>query len=170
MVNWQALEGIGGVATAAAVVFAVVFGVVQFRQIEAQRRQAATQHYLTAFTSPGVAEATQRLLALPDGAPAETIASNPQLVRDVVNLDWVVEGVGALVYTRVIDLHDFDRIAGGFVRGVWRKIEPYVQAERGRAHWPNLGEWWQWLVDRLEEDPLTGKQQGAHIAFRNWKR
>ncbi len=168
MVDWQMLEGIGGVATAIAVIIAVAFGIVQFRQAESQRRQAATQHYLTAFTSPGVAEATQRLLALPDGTPAHTIASNPQLVRDVVTLDWVIEGVGALVYARVIDLHDFDRIAGGFIRGGWRKVSPFVEAER--AKWPNLGEWWQWLVERMEDDPVAGKREGAPIAFRNWKR
>jgi hypothetical protein len=44
MVDWQMLEGIGGVATAVAVIIAVGFGIVQFRQLESQRKLTATQH------------------------------------------------------------------------------------------------------------------------------
>jgi hypothetical protein len=158
MVDWQMLEGIGGVATAITVIIAVVFGMVQFRQIESQRRQAATQHYLGALTDAQVIGAVQRLLKLPDDAHPEAVASDAKLQEEVVHLDWVMEQVGLFVYSRAADLHDVDRVLGGFTRDVWRKVRRYVEAER--AHWPNFGEWWQWLVER----------EGAHIAFRSWRR
>lgn len=168
MVDWQMLEGIGGVATAIAVFIAVVFGMVQFRQIEAQRRQAATQHYLSAISTQQVIDAVPRLIKLPDDAPPEMVASDPALRQALVNLDWAMEGIGVFVYNRAADLHDVDRIMGGFTRDVWRKIRRYVEAER--SDWPNLGEWWQWLVERMDEDPAPGKKTGAHIAFRSWRR
>lgn len=168
MVDWQMLEGIGGVATAIAVIIAVTFGILQFRQMETQRRQAATQHYLASVSTPQVVNAVQRLLKLPDDAPPEMIASDPQLRQELVYLDWAMEGAGLFVYNRAADLHDVDRIMGGFTRGVWRKVRRYVEAER--ADWPNFGEWWQWLVERMDEDPAPGKREGAHVAFRSWRR
>ena len=168
MVDWQALEGIGGLATAFAVIFAVVFGIVQFRQFEAQKRQAATQYYLAAFTQPDVTYAVQRIMSLPNDAPPQSITSDPQMRNDIIALGFVIESVGSFVYTRTVDLHDVDRIAGGFIRGAWRKVRLFVEAER--AAWPNIGEWWQWLVERMEEDPVAGKVEGAHVAFREWKR
>ena len=161
------LEGIGGVATAIAVIIAVAFGIVQFRQVESQRRQAATQHYHAAFANPEVIDAVQRLLKLPDDAP-EMIASDSKLHQEVIHLMVVMESVGALVYNRAADLHDVDRTMGGFTRGVWRKIRRHVEAER--VDWPSYGEWWQWLVERMDEDPAPGKREGAHIAFRSWRR
>lgn len=168
MVDWQMLEGIGGVATAAAVIFAVVFGVVQYRQFEKQRRQAAANAYLANLTTPQVLQAVLRIMRLPDDAPAEQIASDAQLSHDVVSLGMAIEGVGCFVHARTADLHDVDRMMGGFVRSAWRKVRPF--AEQQRASWPNFGEWWQWLVERMDEDPAPGKQEGAHVAFRSWRR
>jgi hypothetical protein len=168
VLDWQKLEGIGGLATSVAVVFAVVFGVIQFRQLEAQRRQAATQHYLTAFTQPEIVHAIQNIMRLPDGAPPKTITEDARLHGDVIALGFVVESVGSFVYTRTVDLHDVDRIAGGFIRSSWRKVRPFVEAQR--PTWPNLGEWWQWLAERMDEDPVAGKQLGAQVAFKDWKR
>ncbi|MBI2079004.1 MAG: hypothetical protein HYT80_11675 [Euryarchaeota archaeon] len=168
MVDWQMLEGIGGVATAAAVVFAVVFGVVQYRQFERQRRQAAANAYVANFMMPDVVSAIQRIMRLPDDAPPEQVAPDAQLSHDVVSLGFAIEGVGSFVHARTVDLHDVDRMAGGLIRSGWRKIRPF--AEQQRATWPNFCEWWQWLVERMEEDPAAGKQEGAHVAFRSWRR
>jgi hypothetical protein len=33
-----------------------------------------------------------------------------------------------------------------------------------------LAEWFQWLAERLEEDPAPGKAQGAWVAHEAWKR
>jgi hypothetical protein len=123
---------------------------------------------LAAFSNPQVISAVQRLLKLPDGAPPEMIDSDDQFRREVVHISWVMEGVGLLVFSRAADLHDVDRSMGGVARGVWKKLRPYV--ERERAYWPNFGEWWQWLVERMDEDPAPGKQQGAQVAFRSWGR
>ena len=168
MVDWQMLEGIGGVATAAAVVFAVLFGVVQYRQFERQRRQAAANAYLANMLMPDVVSAIQRIMRLPDDAPPQQIASDSQLTHDVVSLGFAFEGLGSFVHARTVDLHEVDRMTGGLIRGAWRKVRPFVEWQRGS--WPNFGEWWQWLVERMEEDPAAGKKEGAHLAFRSWRR
>lgn len=168
MVDWQMLEGIGGVATALAVIVAVIFGYAQYRQAELQRRQAATHEYLANFTKRESVDAIQRMMQLPDAAPPEILERDETLRRDIIAMAFAIESVGALVYSRTVDLHEVDRVAGGFIRDGWNKVKPFV--EHQRTTWPSLGEWWQWLVERMEQDPAPGKSVGAHVAFRDWKR
>ena len=56
---------------------------------------------------------------------------------------------------------------GGWIRGTWLRLEPWVRSERTELGSPNVGEWWQWLVEVLEADPDPGKAVGTHIAYRN---
>lgn len=168
MVEWQALEGIGGVATAVAVVLALVFGLAQIRQAERARRQAVTTQMLTNLLAPHVIEALERLMRLPDDAPPETFRDDAELRQAFLAFGFAVEAMGLLVYERTADLQAVDRQMGGIVRTSWRKVRRYVQAER--ATWPSMGEWWQWLVERMDEDPAPGKAQGAHVSFRDWRR
>ncbi len=109
MVDWQALEGIGGVATAVALVIAVL------------------------------------------------------------QLAFVFETAGAMVYDGVLPLHFVDRIMGGITRFSWRRAAAYTRSERERMGSPSAGEWWQWLVERMDEDPAPSRKEGAHVAFRDWR-
>jgi hypothetical protein len=63
-----------------------------------------------------------------------------------------------------------DRMVGGWVRGTWSRLRPWVQAERIANQNPNVGEWWGWLNDRLQEDPDPGKAYGAYVAYRGKSR
>jgi hypothetical protein len=61
-------------------------------------------------------------------------------------------------------------MVGGWVRGTWRRLGRWVEAERVDKRSPNVGEWWQWLYEQLQDDPDLGKAQGAHIAYRERRR
>lgn len=165
MVDWQALDGIGGIATAAAVVIGVAFGVIQFRQGERVRTQTAVVSSVHSFLQPHVLDAHVKLLALPDDAPPE--AFDEERVRAFYAFGFAVEAMGVLVHDRALDLHMIDRQMGGIVRACWRKARRLAEHERRRN--PNIAEWWQWLVERMEEDPAPGKKEGAHVAFRQWR-
>ena len=75
-----------------------------------------------------------------------------------------------MVFERVVDHRLLDRMVGGAVRGTWRRLRRWVEAEREESRIPNVGEWWQWLYERLEADPDPGKARGAHIAYRGRSR
>lgn len=62
------------------------------------------------------------------------------------------------------------RTVGGWVRGSWTRLRRWVEAERAESRNPNVGEWWQWLYERLEADPDPGKAQAAHVAYRGRSR
>ena len=71
-----------------------------------------------------------------------------------------------MVYEGVIDLHMLDRIAGGQVRGSWPRLHKWVKQEREMTGIVSVGEWWQWLYERVEENPDPGKAAGAYVSFR----
>lgn len=170
MVDWQALEGIGGIATAIAVLIALVFGVVQVRLQAAQRRDLATAEVLSAMLTPEFLSAIDMLLELPDDAAPAAFRDDPALRRALLQVDFTFETAGAMVHARTLPLHEVDRLIGGVVRETWRKARRYVVEERERRSSPTRAEWWQWLVERMEEDPAPGKREGAHVAFRGWRR
>jgi hypothetical protein len=170
MVDWQMLEGVGGVATAIAVIVALAFGVAQLRQATVQRHELATAELLAHMLSPEIVRALDRIVQLPVDAPPEAIAEDPSLRQDVRLADFTLEGAGVLVYERRIPLHDIDRMMGGMIRLAWSRVRAYTLAERERLGSQSIGEWWQWIVERMDEDPAPGKHEGAHIAFRAWRR
>lgn len=169
-VDWQALEGIGGVATAIAVVIALVFGVVQIRLQAGQRRDLASAQILANMLTREFVEAIELVLALPDDAPADLVRDRPEVRKAVVQLDFAFEALGTMVHARLLPLHDVDRLMGNLLRASWRRARAFTDAERERLGEPSRGEWWQWLVERMDEDPAPGKAQGAHVAFRAWRR
>ncbi len=71
-----------------------------------------------------------------------------------------------MVFEGVVDQHMLDRMVGGWVRGSWLRLRRWVEAERSEARNPNVGEWWQWLYERLEADPDRGKARAAYVAYR----
>ncbi|HET6404976.1 MAG TPA: hypothetical protein VFH78_10040 [Candidatus Thermoplasmatota archaeon] len=170
MVDWQALEGIGGVATAVAVVVALVLGLVQVRHMAAQRREVAVFEALRQMLAPEFVAAVDRILQLPDDAAPDAIARDADTRRAIVQAYFVFEMAGMMVHDRIIPLHDADRIFGGMLRTCWRKVRRYSEAERQRLGSPSVAEWFQWLYERMEADPAPGKREGAHVAFRHWSR
>lgn len=163
------LEGIGGVATALAVVIALVFGLAQMRQFARQRIDAVAMQLLGSMLTPEFLVAYDRVIMLEDDTPAATIRDDEALRHAVLHLDFAFEEAGAMVFERILPLHFVDRQLGGMARATWRKSRVFVMAERAHAN-ASSGEWWQWLVERMEEDPAPGKREGAHVAFRSWRR
>ena len=103
---------------------------------------------------------------LPDNIAPETIRNDPVLLKAALAVDSACEMWGCMVYENVVDHRMLDRMVGGWVRGTWRRLGSWVEAERAETRNPNVGEWWQWLYERIEADPDPSKALGAHIAYR----
>ncbi|HLF17172.1 MAG TPA: hypothetical protein VI796_07065 [Candidatus Thermoplasmatota archaeon] len=158
------------VATAVAVVAAVAFGIAQFRQQDRNRREAAAIDFVRAFQTPEFRRAWTQVLDLPEDADPQEIQRRPE-IRDAAHaVDIAMESWGLLVFKDVVDLHSVDHLAGGSVRQAWRRLRRFAEEERRRRGEPSYAEWFQWLAERMEEDPAPGKSEGAHVAFRRWRR
>lgn len=156
--------------TTLAVVVGVAFGLAELRHAMRDRRDHAAVDIVRTVQTQDVRRAIERVLKLPDDADPEIIRADPLLLEAALAVDSACEMWGSIVYEGVVDLRMLDRMVGGWVRGTWRRLRRWVEAERVANRNPNVGEWWQWLYELLEADPEPGKAQGAHVAYRGKRR
>lgn len=154
-------------ATTLAVVVGVVFGIAELRRAARERRDAAAVEIVRAAQTPEIIRAVGRILKLPDDADPQVIRSDPALLEAAMAVYFACEMWGSIVFEGVLDLHMLDRMVGGWVRSTWVRLRRWIAAERIDNRNDNVGEWWQWLYERFEADPVPGKAIGAHIAYRD---
>lgn len=164
------INTIANIATAGTLLVALAFGVAQVRMDAQRRKDTAALSMLTSWQDPALADALRCVLSLPDAADPALIEADPEKERAAEQIDYIMESWGIGVFERIIDLHTVDRGCGGIVRSSWRKLGPYVASRRVKYGDPNWGEWFQWLVERMEEDPVPGKAAGAHVTHARWRR
>ena len=155
------------VATTVAVFVAIALGIVELRRGRRERRDQAALEILRAVQAQEIHEAASEILRLPDDVDPQIIQSNPELLRAATLIHFAAEMFGSLVFEGVVDLHLLDRMNGGWVRDCWHRLRRWVEAERIAERRPNTGEWWEWLVGRLEADPDPSKAIGAHNYYRH---
>lgn len=156
--------------SAVAIVAGVIFAVVEIRQASQDRKDAAAVTVVGTVQTQEVRQAVRDILALPERVDPDLIRNDPALLESALAVDSACEMWGSMVFEGVADHQMLDRMVGGWVRGTWNRLEAWVESERDQLNSPNVGEWWQWLVELLESDPDPGKQIGAHVAYRNQTR
>ena len=154
---------------ALAVVFGVAFAVVQVRQTERKRREAAAFEVMRSLQGPETAKALIFLASLPEGLSPEDYEQREGFVSAMATITALYESLGAMVHRRIVPLDVVESISGGILRVVWRKVKPYAEAQRKVLGLPAHYEWLQWLAERLEENESQAKRVGAHIAYRDWR-
>ena len=156
------INAISGVA----IVVGIAFAIVEIRQSSRNRRDFAAFDVVRTVQTQEVRVAVQRVFNLPENADPETIRADPAMLEAALAVDSACEMWGSMVYEGVVDQHMLDRMVGGWVRGSWSRLGEWIEAEREDTGNPNIGEWWQWLYERLETDPDPGKALGAHVSYR----
>ena len=163
------LNVIVGIATLVAVLTGLAFGVTQIRQAERKRRDAAAMELVHTLQGPEFRAAFLCIWSLPRGLSADEVRAAGKEVEEAATVIlWAFEALGVMVFQRVIPMATVDHLIGGVVRDSWQKLGPYVAARRLEIGSPNVGEWFQWLAERLEVNPVPGKAQGAYVTHRAW--
>ncbi len=160
------LAAILDVVVAVAVVAGVVFGLAELRHATRSRRDHAAVDIVRTVQTQEVRQAVERVLKLPDDADPAIIRNDPAMLEAALAVDSACEMWGSMVFEGVVDQHMLDRMVGGWIRATWSRLRGWVEAERADNRNPNVGEWWQWLYERLEADPDPGKAQAAYVAYR----
>lgn len=155
--------------TLATLVAGVVFGVLEVHRARVARADKAAMDVFNITVQQDVIDAIVGILDLPVDADAERIVASAELRRSTQLLLNLYEYWGMMVFYRIVPLRTLDLLVGGVVRGSWRRLHRYVEAERRARSVPTLAEWFQWLAERLEQYPQPEKALGAHVAFSSWK-
>jgi hypothetical protein len=162
------LATLANLASATAVVVAVVFGTLQLGQMRKTRALFTATELVHAMQTTEFTRSVRLVLALPDDVDPGYIRRDPELTAAVQAVSHLYESLGVLVFYRVVHLHLVDDLMGGYVRESWRRLRPYVESRRAELG-VYYGEWMQWLAEQLDRHPSPGKAQGAHIAHRGWR-
>ena len=165
------LSTIANLAEAFAVIVAVSFGMVQLRQLNAQRRREAAFTLMHSIQSPQMLRGIliiDRLQDMPAKAEIDALPENDQV--DVTALLATWESLGILVFNHEIPLQMVDYFYSGTLAQSWRKLQRYVGELREATARPTRWEWFQWLAERMQEGESDTPPIPAYVQHRKWKR
>src|SRR5262249_34659374 len=153
-----------------AVSVGVVFAIVQVRQIQRERARDSALELLHSFQTPEFAKAGVLTYALPDGLTKAEIESR---LGDEFHLDIAMtptwESIGILVFRREVHLDVVSDFFSGPIILSWQKLGNHFRAERKASGRETIGEWFEWLRDRLVEWESAAPPIPAHIEHKDWK-
>lgn len=152
-----------------AVIAAVGFAIVQLRQYRRDRSGDAAMELLHSFQTADFARALCLVYAMPDGLSKEEIETR---CGDDFHLVYALmttwESLGILVHRGELKLDVVDDFFSGPVRISWMKLRAQVEGEREQLGRETIGEWFQWLAERLEQRELGMPPVPAHVAHAEW--
>ena len=160
------VDNLVDIISAAALVIGICFAIIQLKHSNSQRKDYAAVDIVRTVQTQEVRRAVRLVFTLPEDADPALISENKAMLDAALAVDSACEMWGSMVFEGVVDHKLLDRMVGGWIRGTWTRLRLWVEQERVAAGNENVGEWWQWIYELLEADPDTGKQAGAHIAYR----
>jgi hypothetical protein len=165
MADLQSLGYLANAASAAAVIVAIVFGVVQLRGERKRRESQAAVEVVRTLLTDEIMGAHFAVFNLPDGmrqAQLETLDRETQ--DNVRRALFFYENLGVLVHRRVVRLDIVQDLLD--LQIPWQKLRPWVEERRELRHNPHSWAWFQWLAEQMGD-----QTQGvpAHVAHRAWK-
>ena len=101
------------IVSAVAILVGVVFAVVQLRQADRDRRDAAAVTVVGTVQTQEVRQAVRMILELPDRVDPEVVRGDPTLLDAALAVDSACEMWGSMVYEGVVDHQMLDRMVGG---------------------------------------------------------
>lgn len=165
----ETLANVAQVLGAAAVLAAIVFGVVQVRQFRQQRRDALAVELMRSIQDAEFTRSLRVLLDLHEGATAEEFRARGPEFEDTA---WAVatkfETLGYLVFRDIMPIELFEEQVGGVAVHLWARLRAWVFAVREEKGQPLMLEWYQWLVERLEERERPSAVP-AYTRCRDWR-
>ena len=154
-----------------AVTVGIILAVVGWKQHTEQQERESALELLHSFQTPDFAKALLLIYGLKEERLSkkqieERFGEDMHLVY-ALTTTW--ESLGVLVYRREIKLELVSEFFSGPIRISWQKLKHYFLEERAEQKRETIGEWFEWLADRLGEQEVAVGRVPAHIAHKNWK-
>ena len=143
---------IANVALALSFVIALVFGIAQVNTANRDRRERLTIETLRNFQTREFAELI--LFINSHNMPTNNKEMNALPLKEqvyIIQFGQQMESLGMLVAERLINIDLVDKTLGSFVTLTWEKYKPFFSDVREKQPDPFLGEYFQWLAERIDE-------------------
>ena len=164
------LNALSNVAQALAVIFAVVFGVIQVSQIRSQRRREAAIALMQSLQTREMLEALLVLDSLPANLSKRELEDRlGERFIYVQTLLGTWESLGILVFRGEATLDLVDDFFSGNIVQSWQKLQTLVEDVRRETERDTRWEWFQWLAERMIAREASAPPVPAHVRYRGWR-
>lgn len=143
---------IANVALALSFVIALIFGIAQVNTANRDRKERLTIETLHNFQTREFAELI--LFVNSHNMPSNSKEMNALPLKEqvyIIQYGQQMESLGMLVAERLINIDLVDKTLGSFVTLTWEKYKPLFSDLREKQPDPFLGEYFQWLAERIDE-------------------
>jgi len=143
---------IANVALALSFIIALIFGIAQVNTANRDRRERLTIETLRNFQTREFAELI--LFVNSHSMPSNSKEMNALPLKEqvfIIQFGQQMESLGMLVAERLINIDLVDKTLGSFVTLTWDKYKPLFSDIREKQPDPFLGEYFQWLAERIDE-------------------
>ena len=143
---------LANVALTLSLVVGVVFGIAQVRAAGRDRKERLTLESLRHFQTREFSELMHFIIYQSFPSTQKEFRKRPAK-EQVFYLHFAqeMESLGILVAEGLIDIDLVDKTLGSFVTTAWSKYKTVFADIRQRQPDPFLGEYFQWLAERIEE-------------------
>ncbi len=143
---------IANLALTLSLIVGVVFGIAQVRAAARDRRERLTLESLRHFQTREFSELMFFIIESSFPASQKEFRKRPAKERIAfMQFAQEMESLGILVAERLIDIDLVDKTLGSFVTLAWSKYKAVFQDIRKNQPDPFLGEYFQWLAERIDE-------------------
>lgn len=148
----------------------ILFGIVQLRMFKRERSDRAAIEVVRSMLSEHFPSSYCLLNHLPDGLTvAEVRERESEYEEAIFRISSVFEALGFMVYKGVVPLDVAHNLAGGVTVAMWRKLKRYMAEIADTEDQGRLGEWFEWLANRLEDFEERLPSQRASVRFKGWR-
>ena len=140
------------IALTLSVIVGLVFGIAQVRAAARDRRERLTLETLRNFQSREFAELIHHLSFREMPTSRDELRARPANEQVMfIQFSQEMESLGMLVAERLIDIALVEKTLGSFVTTSWEKYKTAYLDIREQTPDPYLGEYFQWLAERIDE-------------------
>ena len=159
----QLITLISNIAIALSFIVGLVFGIVQVRAATRDRRERLTLETLRYFQTREFAEH----LVFVSSGPVICGYEEFQQLSDEDRITFIqfgqeMESLGLLVAENFVNIDLVDKTLGSFVVTAWDRYKVLYQDIREKQPDPFLGEYFQWLAERIEERMRDNPRKPFH--------
>jgi hypothetical protein len=143
---------IANIALTLSVIVAVIFGIVQVRSANRDRRERLTLEALRSFQTREFAEMLHfmGMTKIPPSNKEWSHWSEEDKIR-IVHLTQQMESLGILLAEKLINIDMVDKTLGSFVSTAWEQCRPLILDVREDTGDPFLAEYFQWMAEQMDQ-------------------
>lgn len=150
-------------------IYGLWLGLKQFKLLRNQRRDMAIMECARSFEDKEFTEAYGLLTRLDNGLTRKQLNSlGKEYENAAFRTGMKFETIGLLVFKGVVPIDAMEDLVGGAALTIWKILENWIIITREERSHPSFMEWYQWLVDRLNERHRS-QSLPAYEKHKNWK-